>query len=510
MPASAPAPPRSERARPALGRLWEARGSTERLILRWVLIAVLTVFAFHRSLASLIAETRGDTLIGYEWAVLAAGLLSAVAVTLQPRKDRPIHDRQTDIIVGVMGLGLSLLLHGVLLRRYTVYFDLLRFDLVAMWIFVLSATIVLFGIRPMIRYLWVWILLLAVFPLPYQILVIVLLGGGKVAAGVGTLLIAAFAAWICSGRGSGRGMLGATAAVVVGIVVLGVMALVFPDAPLLVYQLVPSLAAIIVSAIGVLWYVHKGPPLSALERHPQPLAARQVWAAVPLLTVVAVVLSFVQLPSAQRPSSTSSGILALGRPLVIPPGWHQTGIEEFPKVASRLYGTGSQMIRQQIVANVGNPNWDKLSAPRTVIIDTITTDHPYTFQVYPSLVVYNAPYARLSAPRTVDLGRGVSAELFSGIDDKLLVTWNILQWTWTNGPAAQRVLLLSVDNHDDGAPFPQPGHALPTVLNSLFVVLFRGNAAVENREPEFKDADMLTQVGAALVDADLDDSGGQP
>jgi hypothetical protein len=355
---------------------------------------------------------------------------------------------------------------------------------------------------------WVWILLLGVFPLPYQILVIVLLGGGTVTAGVGTLVIAAFAAWLCAGRGR-RGVIGALAVVLVGAVLLGVMAAVFPDASLLTYQLVPSLASVIVSAVGVFWYAYKGPPLSALRRNPQPLAARQVWAGVPLVTVAAVVLSFVHLPTAQRPPPVSSDTLTLGRPLSIPPGWHQTGVEEFPEVAARLYGTGSRMIRQQITADVGNPNWDKLSAPRTVIMDTITTDHPYTFQVYPSLVIYNLPRTRLSAPRAVDLGRGVRAQLVSGTDDKLLVTWNVLQWTWKNGPAAQRVLLLSVDNHDDGAPFPQPGHSLPTVLNSLFVVLFRGNAAVENREPEFKDADMLTEVGTAFVNAQLGQHGAQ-
>lgn len=504
MPAATPV--ESER-KSTLGRMWEATESTDRLVLRWILIAALTVFAFHRSMASLVAETSGDTLIGYVWTVFAAGLLAAIAVTLQPRTDRPIHDRQTDIIVGGMGLVLSLLLHAVLLQRYSTYFDLLRLDLVAMWLYVLSSTIVLFGIRPLIRYLWVWILLLAVFPLPYQIVVIVLLGGSKVAAAFGTLAIAAFAAWICAGRGPRRGAAGALAAVVVGIGVLGVMAMVLPQAPLLTYQLVPSLAAIIVSAIGVFWYAHKGPRLSAINRNPQPLAARQVWAAVPLVTVVAVALSFVKLPIVERPTAVSSDALTLGRPLVVPPGWHQTGLVEFPRVASRLYGSGARMVRQQIVADVGNPNWDKLSAPRTVVIDTITTDHPFTFQVYPSLVVYNAPHVRFSEPRMVDLGRGVRAQLYSGTDDELLVTWNVLLWTWKNGPVAQRVLLLSVDNHDDGAPFPEPGHSLPTVLNSLIVVLFRGNAAVENREPEFKDADMLAQVGTALVDAQLDQSG---
>jgi hypothetical protein len=37
----------------------------------------------------------------------------------------------------------------------------------------------------------------------------------------------------------------------------------------------------------------------------------------------------------------------------------------------------------------------------------------------------------------------------------------------------------------------------------MFTVLFRGNAVTTNREPEFKDAEMLTQFGRGLVTAQL-------
>ena len=86
----------------------------------------------------------------------------------------------------------------MLLQRYAMYFDLLRLDLVAMWMFVLSASVVLFGLRPVIRFAWVWALLLMVFPLPYY-LIVILLGGSKVAAGVGTMVIAGVATGIAVG-----------------------------------------------------------------------------------------------------------------------------------------------------------------------------------------------------------------------------------------------------------------------------------------------------------------------
>ena len=128
-----------------------------RLILRWGYIAVLTVFAFHASLRSVVETTRSGGLGGYVWVVPVAAILAAIGVARRKRTELPIHDRQTDVIVGTMGLVLALLLHGVLLQRYALYFNLLRLDLVAMWTFVLSASVALFGLRPVIRFAWVWV-----------------------------------------------------------------------------------------------------------------------------------------------------------------------------------------------------------------------------------------------------------------------------------------------------------------------------------------------------------------
>jgi hypothetical protein len=188
--------------------------------------------------------------------------------------------------------------------------------------------------------------------------------------------------------------------------------------------------------------------------------------------------------------------------LQVPAGWHQVDQTRYPKVA-RLYGAGSSFIRQLIRADVGNPKWDKLSQPRLIGIDSISTDNPFAFEVYPSITLYPLPRSRLSQPRPVDLGSGVSAQLFSATDDQLLVTWNVMLWTWHSQTAAQRVLMFSVDYHDEGAPIPEPGHSVPSVLNSLLVVLFRGNSAVANQAAQFKDADMLTEVGRKLVAAQL-------
>lgn len=116
-----------------------------RVSLRWWLIATTAVVAFRDSIISLVDTTRAGGLGGFVWTVAVVVILVAVGVSRWHRTELPIHDRQTDVIVGTMGLVLALLIHGVLLARYALYFHLLRLDLVAMWLYVFSSSIVLSG-----------------------------------------------------------------------------------------------------------------------------------------------------------------------------------------------------------------------------------------------------------------------------------------------------------------------------------------------------------------------------
>ncbi|MFN8032187.1 MAG: hypothetical protein U0Q47_02690 [Mycobacterium sp.] len=475
-----------------------------RLVLRWAYIAALTLFAFHRSLESLFQTTRAGSLNGYVWVVPIAGIMAAIGVARRERTELPIHDRQTDVIVGVIGLGVALMVHGVLLQRYAGYFHLLRLDLVAMWLFVSSASVVLFGLRPVIRFAWVWALLLAVFPLPYQVTVI-LFGGSRFAAGGGVLIIAAVATAIAVGRTWSRAVMGAVLSWAVGLVVLLAMAVWTPDAPVFIFQIVPAVTSIALVGMTLYLYARRGAPKRVLDRKLEPLAAKEVWSGLPLVLAVAIALSPVRLPGPTGPPPTWVSQTTFGGPLVAPVGWHVTAETEYNWVR-RLYGRHATLLRQRMTADTGSPKWDKFGRPRTVIVDSTNTFQPFSLDVYPSTLLYDTASSRLSDPRPVDLGRGVKGYLFSVIDDQLLVTWNLLVFHWRNATSAQRVLIGAVDNHEADAPFPEPNGALFPTLGTMFTVLFRGNAVTTNREPEFKDADMLTQFGRGLVTAQLRDA----
>jgi hypothetical protein len=480
-----------------------------RLALRWILITAIATIAFHASIASLVQSTRGGGLGGFVWTVAVIGVLVAVGVARRHRTELPIHDRQTDVIVGGMGLVLALLVHGVLLGRYALYFHLLRLDLVAMWLFVLSACIVLFGLRPVARFAWVWaMVLLLVFPLPYYTLVVIL-GGGRAAAGAGTLLISAVGIGIAVGRTFSRGLIGSVVAWVVGALVLTIMSNFFDDAPLLAFQLIPALTTMCVVGGGFFLHARRGAPKRLLDRQVEPLAARQVWAGVPVVVAVGIALAFVHLPpmvGVTPVTADARGVLRQGQPLIVPPGWRGTSEQTFDWVHG-VYGEGANLIRQRFTADTGNPQWDKLGRPRTVVVDTVTSLRPFSFNVYPARGLYDVAASRVSAPHPVDLGSGVKGQIVSVVDDQLLVSWNALQFTWGNDQIAQRVNIFAVDNHDVGAPFPEPsGGALPT-LATLLTIMLRGNAADTDRAPTFKDAELLTQFGRALVAAQGDPAG---
>ena len=470
-----------------------------RVALRWLYIGVLTLIAFRHSLASLVEVTRGGGMGGYVWIVPLAAVLAGTSVARRPRTELPIHDRQTDIIVGTLGLVLALLVHAVLMQRYALYFHLLRLDFLAMWLFVVGAAVVLFGLRPVTRFFWVWMLLLMVFPLPYH-LTVFLLGGNRMAGGAATLIVGAFATAIAVGRSVRRAVIGSILAWAVGLGVLAVMALYLPDAPLLAYQQIPALTAILL--VGILLYLHarRGKEKNFLDRKIEPLAAGQVWVGLPLVAVFAILLSLVKLPTPPTPPTTQISEMNFAAPLPAPAGWKITDEQTFPWV-HRLYGRDAEVTRQRMIALSGNPKWDKHSDPRTVVVDSVVTGRPMSFVVYPTTLLYDLSATRLSAPRRVDLGHGVTGQLVSVVDDKLVVTWNALAWTWRNARQAQRIVVLSVDNHEDDAPFPIPAGGIPGTLNSMFTILFRGNAAVGDRNPVFKDAEMLTEFSRALVAA---------
>lgn len=501
------APPETSGFASALARYYGLH-PTYRLALRWSLISILTAAAFWPSFYSIGLTAHEEGIGGYVWTVPTVALLVAVGLARRHRTELPIHDRQTDIIVGTMGLVLALLIQAVLLPRYTLYFHLLRLDLLAMWLFVLSSSIVLFGLRPVSRFAWVWAMMIMVFALPYHLMVI-FLGGGKFAAGAANLIIAAVGTGIAVGRTVRRGLVGSAGAWIVSFTVLCGIAVLDPNAPLVVYQGAPAVTAVCIVGVVMFLQARQGKPKRLLDRKVEPLAAKQVWAGVPLVVAVAVALAFVQLPanvSTAPIERASPHELVAGQRLFAPPGWATVRTQDYRDV-KRLHGEGSVLVRQWMTALGGDPRFDKFSRPRTVVVDSLVSRRPFSLGVYPGRVLYGLTGARLSEIRPVDLGMGVTGQMVSVVDDDLLVTWDAMQFAWGNRELAQRVSIFAVDNHDQDAPFPEPSGDMVPTLRTLITLLFRGNAVFDSRTPSFKDAELLTEFCRALVAAQFPPAG---
>ena len=170
-----------------------------------------------------------------------------------------------------------------------------------MWLFVASASVVLFGLRPVIRFVWVWALLLAIFPLPYQV-VVILFGGSRVAAGGAVLIIAAGATAISVGRNWSRAVVGAALSWAVGLAVLLSMAVLTPNAPVFVFQVVPATTSVALVGMTLFLYARRGAPKRVLDRKLEPLAAKEVWSGLPLVLAVAIGLSLVTLAPDDQPA----------------------------------------------------------------------------------------------------------------------------------------------------------------------------------------------------------------
>ncbi len=464
---------------------------------RWALIAVCTGAAFWSTWVSLIHEVAGGTVVGYVFVAPLFALVAAQGIQSRRSGELPIHDRQIDTIVGGLTILVAAAISGLLVPRYAEDYQLMHLDLLACVFFCAGAATLLFGLRPVTRFWPVWLLLIAMGPLQYR-MGAVLLGGSQFAYGAVMVLFAAVAAAISVGRNRLRAGLGFGLTLVFGLALVDLIGSVFPTAPLLVLQLVPPFVAATVVGIGFYLYRRRGRSLRPLGRPVAPLTAKTSrWTAISLVAV-SIALFWISVPDTRTTPFPEGPPATASAALIVPLGWHQTDIAEYAW-PTRYFGSRASLVRQTLVADNGDPRWDKHSHPRMVSMDVLDTTIPARMQVYPQRSMYQLGSARISPPITVDLGHGVTGELRTFVDDALLLTWTNLTFAWMRGDVAQRISLISVDNHDPTATFPQPTPAMANNIAVVLAVFLRGRGVIDDTAPDYKDAELLTQLARAVL-----------
>ena len=465
---------------------------------RWIVIVAATLIGFHSTWLQLIEEIRTGTTGGYVLIVPPLVAVVAIGVTRRRRNELPIHDRQTDIITSVLLLLIALAIKGLLMPRYATNYQVMHLDVLAAWVFVCGACVAMFGLRVTAAYWEAWMMLFLSSPVVYRI-VLIEFGGTKLAAGQITLVLAASAIGLATRRTRARGFFYGSTTFVTGLMVLIVIDQRWPDAPIAVSQYVPSVIATVVVGSGVYLWTFRG--LAPRTLPPNPVSIPQAVRGAMCIAVAALLAALLPLPD-QRLTPVSAGPPYSGTASqVVPPGWVQLSSVDYdwPRAYFRQ---GSVLRRQMLRAEEPNPEWDRLLRPRTVAVQTLQVRRVGSFAVYPTESMYALGKSRVSPKEYVDLGRGVTAEYFTVVDDTLLLTWSLLSFVWTRSDTvAQRVSLLTVDNHELDAPFPQPEPNTVANARTLMRVLLRGNGTVEDTDPEYKDRSMLIDVGRELVEA---------
>lgn len=466
------------------------------LMWRWLVIAVLVGAGFWRSIARILEEISAGTESTHVLLVPACALILAIGAARRRVPELPIFDRQTDVIVGVVLAVVAVMLRVLVVPRYSSFNTLVHPDVAAAYVFAMSASVFLFGLRRTAHYWQAWGIVLIASPAVVRLLSH-LAGGGDLGFALVLVPLAALCVGIGTGTSRTKAAVLSLTSVVVGYLVLALLNVVLGLDAAPVVQILPVVAALAVAIPGL----HRMPAEPGWERPSQVVAPREGLKYILLLVIVAAAISLVPLPP------STGDLVAEGPPgpssahLQVPPAWHE--ISQSPvEWAPSMFGPGATMNEQLLRSGEPRSDWDEKSRPRMVMAYTITANSRGIFGVFPVEMTFDTRRSRTSPAEFVELPHGIKARFRTVVDDSTYLTWSILSFLWcrTDG-TTQRIMLLSIDNHDYDASFPQPRPSTLSTAERLASILMRGNSAVTDEFSERKDLDMLSELGGDIVEA---------
>lgn len=414
---------------------------------RGALLLALVVVAFWTTWGRVAHEIALGAGSGVVFVAPLGGLLTVIVLAWRRRPELPIHDRQSDKIVGTIVLAIALMNQWLLVPRFARAYVQLHVDVLAAWAFLLAGCIFVFGLRRTGRYWATWLVLVVASPAAIR-LAIYLLGGGR---------------W-------------AQVAVVATVVLVG-------------------------PVVVLVRRIREGPPSQRVRWSGPAVTAREAWRSFPVLLLVGLLLWLAPLPDGAQDRLSQGPTTSAGPGQVIPAGWTEQSSEESPW-APRMFGPSATMYRQFIRADEPRADWDELMRPRQAAVQTLTVSDTGLLDVYPLEMIYDLSNARVGDAHPVDLGHGVTGQFRTVVDDDRLLTWSLLTFTWTrSSDRVQWVSVLTVDDHEYDAEFPVAVHAARSTFERMLSLLLRGTASITATDPQYKDLEMLAELGTNLVEA---------
>jgi hypothetical protein len=466
-----------------------------RLLGRLTLVVVLSLVAFHHSVGSLLRTVASGSVVLYVVAVPLYGVLAAAASNRRPTYVVASGVRTRDVVLGGATCLLALAVTTLLGPGLSGVYGLWRLDLAMLWLFLLGATLLSFGLRQVVRSWLFWAVLLLLWPFPVR-LANAAAGGPYGGALLLTVVVLAVVAHGHRPHDPPRSrVLGSSAlAAVVVLVACGLTA--HPQR-----MLWPSVAA---AVVALAWWAGQVRP-----RSHAPVPERRVRGGVLVLAALTLA-ALVALPAAPAPvrPSTPTGVTGLSLGAVEVPGWTATG-RRTAKDQQRYFGRNSTWQRISLRQDAGaTPG----AAGRDIVVDVISTPRPQVLDLYPVVTTYPMGTLSSTPDAEVDLGHGVRGQVFRARDPHRGIGYTLLTFSWKlpvdialtggyTGPSAQltqRVTLIAVDDHSDDAAFPTPGNATLDGIRAAFASL--------GHEPEVRagarlqsDEQLLDDAARALV-----------
>lgn len=433
------------------------RTTSWRLLGRLALVVGLCLLAFHESVADLFRSIASGSVVVYVLALPLYAGLAAAASNRRPGYRIASGVRVRDVVVGALACVAALGVTALLGPGLSGVHGLWRLDLLMLWLFLLGANVLAFGLRQAVASWPFWVVLLLLWPFPVRL---ANAAAGGALGGTLLLLLVVLAVVAYGHRTADPPRWQVLCAMVVAAVAVAALL-----APATHPQRMPwpSVAAGLVAAV---WW-----GAQSHVRVQRAVVEHRVRGTVPVLVVLAVV-GLVVLPAAPRsvPPSIPSGITSLSLDSIVVPGFSTT-LTRTSKEQERYYGRGSTW--QRVGMRQGDSRLGPARDGRDIVVDVISTPRPQVLNLYPVVTTYPMGTLSSAPDAVVDLGHDVVGQLYRAEDADRGITYTLLTFSWRlpvdmtivggySGPSApltQRFTLIAVDDHRDGAAFPEPGNA---------------------------------------------------